>query len=57
MWNNFYYLCTLAAMTLYHFPQAEQEISVEAVDFVRQFTIFLGGKIFFKFILSSLGFQ
>lgn len=40
MWSNFYYLGILAAMILYHFPQAEHERSVEAVVFVRQFTIF-----------------
>lgn len=38
MWSHFYCLGTLAAMTLYHFPQAEHERSVEAVVFMRQFT-------------------
>lgn len=44
MRSNFYYLGTLAEMTLYHFPQAEHERPVEAVAFVRQFAIFF----FFK---------
>lgn len=40
MWSHFYYLGTLAEMTLYLFPQAEHERPVEAVAFVRQFAIF-----------------
>lgn len=40
MWSHFCCLGTLAAMTLYNCPQPEHERSVEAVVFMRQFTIF-----------------